>query len=412
MFCPNCGTQNDDAAGFCANCGTKLVEETASAPVNQAPVNQGQVNQAPKAPKAPMNSNQKTMIFAVIGAAVLLILFIVLGSTLSNPERVVKKYFKAQMEGKWDKVYECVDLPKGEFITKEAMKNAKADSDVSKVTNFEVEEWERESEIAKTYTVTYYLAGSSRRTTTVEVVKAGKTLLFWDRYKVSSGSVVAKNVRVTVKKDCKLFIDGTPVDDKYINADANTEKSANKTYEIDYMISGKHNFKTISDIYEDNERDAEVSYSDDTVSLTDYKVKESVIAERATAAQSDISTLILAGVDRKDFGAVKDMFYAGDSNRIDTIKKNYELYRDNTHKSDGTGVTKATIKNVEVTSKTSGTTNGMPYVKVTLKVSTDLVGMTTTKERTGSKTITDTLTYVFADGQWKLYDMSLTRLYV
>lgn len=43
MFCPNCGTKNDDDALFCANCGTKLeipapVAEPAPAPVEAAPV--------------------------------------------------------------------------------------------------------------------------------------------------------------------------------------------------------------------------------------------------------------------------------------------------------------------------------------------------------------------------------------
>ena len=30
MFCPKCGTQNDDAAKFCANCGATLNDGRAS----------------------------------------------------------------------------------------------------------------------------------------------------------------------------------------------------------------------------------------------------------------------------------------------------------------------------------------------------------------------------------------------
>ncbi len=55
MFCPNCGTKNDDDALFCANCGTKLevaapVEEPAPAPVAEpAPV----IEAAPATEPAP-----------------------------------------------------------------------------------------------------------------------------------------------------------------------------------------------------------------------------------------------------------------------------------------------------------------------------------------------------------------------
>lgn len=31
MFCPNCGTKNDDGAAFCANCGTGLKGQAGSA---------------------------------------------------------------------------------------------------------------------------------------------------------------------------------------------------------------------------------------------------------------------------------------------------------------------------------------------------------------------------------------------
>lgn len=55
MFCPNCGTQNDDNSIFCAGCGTKLMAEQSacdapvSQPVYEAPVQQP-VYEAPVQP--------------------------------------------------------------------------------------------------------------------------------------------------------------------------------------------------------------------------------------------------------------------------------------------------------------------------------------------------------------------------
>ena len=36
MFCPNCGTKNDDDALFCGECGTRLAEEMPEAAANIA----------------------------------------------------------------------------------------------------------------------------------------------------------------------------------------------------------------------------------------------------------------------------------------------------------------------------------------------------------------------------------------
>ena len=34
MFCPNCGTKNDDDALFCGSCGTKLQDKAVVPPVD------------------------------------------------------------------------------------------------------------------------------------------------------------------------------------------------------------------------------------------------------------------------------------------------------------------------------------------------------------------------------------------
>jgi hypothetical protein len=442
MFCPKCGTQNEDTAAFCANCGTRLTEE-AAAPVQQETVQQQvepqvaaqqagtqaaaqqqvepqaaaqqagvPVQQAAPAPRKPMDKKTRNIIIAAVAAVVVVILFVIVGNSLGNPERVVKKYFKAQMEGKWDKVYECVDLPKGDFVSKDAMKAAKQDSDVSEVTNFEISERDTDSDISKTYTITYYLAGSSKRTTTVDVVKSGKVLLFWNNYKVSSDDVVSRNVRINVSNDSSLLIDGTQVDDKYLDTDS--ESTTYKTYKIDYLMSGKHTFKATSDLYEDSEKDYTVSYDGDSFSLVTSTIKESVVEARKTAAISDVQTLIQAGVSRKDFSDIKGMFFAENQTKLSSVQSKFEKFRDNTHKSDGTGVTSATASNVTASDSSTGTTDGMPYVKVSVKLELSLVGKSSSNanEKSANKTVTDTITYIYKDGSWTIYDISLSSLYV
>ncbi|MBQ3225858.1 MAG: DUF4190 domain-containing protein [Clostridia bacterium] len=54
MFCPKCGSMNEDTAVHCAQCGAQLQEEAAPATIPDLQVNQAPVYQAPayKAPQA------------------------------------------------------------------------------------------------------------------------------------------------------------------------------------------------------------------------------------------------------------------------------------------------------------------------------------------------------------------------
>lgn len=41
MFCPNCGSQNEDSANNCTNCGAPLNQQTQQTTVNNGPINNG-----------------------------------------------------------------------------------------------------------------------------------------------------------------------------------------------------------------------------------------------------------------------------------------------------------------------------------------------------------------------------------
>ncbi len=73
MFCPKCGSQNDDNAAFCKSCGNALTKQQANEAQPQQPV------QAPKAP-AKSDNSKIYKILAYIG-----ILWLV--GMLVNPEK-------------------------------------------------------------------------------------------------------------------------------------------------------------------------------------------------------------------------------------------------------------------------------------------------------------------------------------
>jgi len=416
MFCPKCGTSNEDGAAFCASCGAPMVDNSQpqmTAP--QAPVQPQFTAQQPQfaaaAPRKPLSPKAKMGIIIAAVVCVLLIAFIATGSILSNPERVVKKFFSSTMAGEWDKAFKYVDLPEGEFITKDLFEKALEDEETSDITNFEVTEEEySDSDISKTYYITYYEAGSSKSTTYVDVVKSGKFMLFWDNYKVSADDLVTKNLRITVNAGSKLYLDDIEVGDKYVEEDTDSN-STTKTYKIDYVFMGDHKVKATHDVYEDVEKERSFTYkSDDTISLMgSTQVKDSIVKERQTAAENDMKTIFAAAIANKDFNTIKDLCVS-DSSYQNKIKSAYESFLSKTYNS-GYGITKVDYTSIS-TDASSGTKDSAPYVKVTVKAK---VSADYNTKKDGTKNTTDTIsstfTYMYKDGQWKLSAVSLDSIY-
>jgi hypothetical protein len=72
MYCPNCGTANDDGVKFCANCGTPLAGG-APHPPPQAPIQPEVV--PPYAAAAPPQTRDSFLKFLGMGCLILVAIF-------------------------------------------------------------------------------------------------------------------------------------------------------------------------------------------------------------------------------------------------------------------------------------------------------------------------------------------------
>ncbi len=103
MFCQNCGTQNDDGAGFCSACGTALnsqLSETTVLKENEIRLNQNQPeiqpNQLQAVQPQAKSKNKKLFIGLIGGAAALLIVIIsVIIGISTSCDNTVKSFCKA-----------------------------------------------------------------------------------------------------------------------------------------------------------------------------------------------------------------------------------------------------------------------------------------------------------------------------
>ena len=431
MFCPKCGTKNEDDARFCAACGAPLEDNTVQAPAAeqmtapQAPestqeaaqqpqmtAQQPQV-QAPAAPKQPMSAKQRKSIITGAAVAALVIIFIIAGSVLSSPKRIAQNYFKASMEGQWEKAFKYMDLPKGDFITKELLAKTLEDRDAKDITNYEVvEDEDYDSKIAKKFYVTYYTKGNSRSVTSVELVRDGKFMLFWNRYKVSPRDIVSKNVKLTVRATSKLYIDDVEVpdkDDKKDNSKSSSEKTK-KVYKIDVMFAGEHRIRVTDDIYRDIDKDYQFGSDEGyTYVITTTDIREDVLDARMAAAEQDLKTFFNAAIDNKSFDSVKGMC-VDNAAKLKSIKSAYDKFVSNTYKN-GYGV-KSIDFNKFSTQSSSGTTDGCPYVKVSISAGVTGTGAQKSGQtKNFNETTSATFTYMYKDGQWKISAVTLYSIF-
>ena len=152
MFCPNCGNNCNDTDVVCGNCGTPLNPAANPAPGYAAAPAYGAAPAAPKAKAADKVKNvgkaitgNKTVLYAIIGVAALLVIILLASLIFSNPAgNVGLKYVKAQLAGNYEKAnklsaykykdyiedyesYVKKDLNVKKFDLKEAYTNMKED---------------------------------------------------------------------------------------------------------------------------------------------------------------------------------------------------------------------------------------------------------------------------------------------
>lgn len=432
MFCPNCGTSNDEGALFCANCGTRLefepvVTEGSAASDNNAVPQQPEVQtqaqepqtdtqaqqpaEQPQAPqineqvqpqvqtaqvnvqpqvtpmyeqpqngamgnsaKKPFKLSKKIIIIGAAAVAVIaaVIVFICVGNSLTNYKKTAGSYVKAVEECDWAKAYSLVQIPDSEFLTKNAFITAHSEATGSAVGNMRViDSFSSKGRLPgnKAVSVIYTTATGADSQDLLLTVTDKHYMLFFKKYKVSTEDVVVSNCTINVPKGLTLFINDILVGDQYKKDDSG-KNSSYDVYEIPYLFNGTTILKATSDFTEDYKKEIYPSYDDYSTSISSYDIKfsEDKISGLKDQAKKDVTEFFDAAQKKNDFSTVSDKFT---SNMQSGAKSTYNGYVD-TFKS-----TYKQISNFKVTSFTASmsdtsfrtdSSDGCPTIKVGFKI--------------------------------------------
>lgn len=432
MFCPNCGTSNDEGALFCANCGTRLefepvVTEGSAASDNNAVPQQpevqtqaqepqtdtqaqqsveqpqatreneqvqpqmqaAQINEQPQVTpmyeqpqtdaagntaKKPFKLTKQIVIIGTAAIAVIaaVIVFICVGNSLTNYKKTAKAYVKAVEECDWAKAYSLIQIPEDEFLTKNAFVTAHSDATGSAVGNIKViDSFSSKGRLPgnKAVSVIYTTATGADSEDLLLTVTNKHYMLFFKKYRVSTEDVVVSNCTINVPKGLTLFINDILVGDQYKKADSG-KNSSYDVYEIPYLFNGTTILKATSDFTEDYKKEIYPSYDDYSTSISSYDIKfsEDKISGLKDQAKKDVTEFFDAAQKKNDFSTVSDKFT---SDMQSGAKSTYNGYVD-TFKS-----TYKQISNFKVTSFTASmsdtsfrtdSSDGCPTIKVGFKI--------------------------------------------
>lgn len=467
MFCPNCGTSNDEGAVFCANCGTRIESDPAVADVTaasdnnaapqqpeaqpqvQEPQAEAQAQQPVEQPQAPQANEQVqpnvqpqvtpmyeqpqngaagntakkpfklTKQIVIIGAAAIaviaaVIVFICVGNSLTNYKKTASSYVKAVEECDWAKAYSLVQIPDSEFLTKNAFVTAHSDATGSAVGNIKViDSFSSKGRLPgnKAVSVIYTTATGADSQDLLLTVTNKHYMLFFKKYKVSTEDAVVSNCTINVPKGLTLFINDILVGDQY-KSDDSDKNSSYDVYEIPYLFNGTTILKATSDFTEDYTKEIYPSYDDYTTSISSYDIKfaEDKINGLKDQAKKDVTEFFDAAQKKSDFSTVSDKFTEDMKSSAKTTYNNYVDVFKATYKQ---------ISNFKITTFTpsmSDTTfrvdsdDGCPTIKVGYKIAYSYTYKYSSDTKSYDRSDTKNSAYVYykyVDGQWKISSMGL-----
>lgn len=449
MFCPECGTKNEDDSLFCFQCGTSLAEyvqeKTKSNQINgnQIPPQQKQSdylyqqndeNQQPFCKPSKPHIKRKPVSKALIiaGAEVILavgLLFVVYKvlSDKFSPETVAMNYWEATMAHQWGEAYEYCDFPDSDLLTKQMYVNVNAHNDeIVKYKSVHITDTvdqamnqledlgsvfgenrntknKSSADDTREYIVEYLIKGNSdKEYDYLTLTKTGnKKFFFFDEWKVTSSDSWCRNLEFQIPAGASMTLNGAEIDDASEITEGNWKYITipylfTGDYQLEVSGEGMEPYRKVINIYE-------YGCDDDYIELIPSEETMQTVADQAG---NDIKKILESALAGKSFKEVEDLFFK-ESLTDGYVKEIYEKLLEIRGDGKETGV--VTLKISNIVSSIDGETNTeMIQLKTKLDMQETYRQYWSDELGKNSQTLTCYVAYLKEDGVWKLAEMPIS----
>ena len=409
MFCPECGSKNEDDALFCENCGTSLKSPQGNGAPLSAPV---------KKERQPLDGKEKLLLIEICVAVLSVILFFVIYNVQFGAKNVAEKHVEAMLERNYAELYDTIYLKDNDdFMSKEAFVTAKKiqEPEDVEVTDVDVTNVQKRSGGFTSQSIRVrYTTGSDSVKMNLKLKRKG---LLWkvqmdQGYYKDQGLKLIQKYSIAVPKGADVVVDKINVSDS-VTPDKKIDGM--DTYTLDAVFGSEHYVEISGKDVEKSGQLVTWTEGDPAIVQTDFN--ENVVEKLAEQGMEDWKIIMDAMVNHKRFSEVEVLQNVDDTNKEEVIDE-YESVRD--YEFSGSSTDSETIDKYQFT-------NGEANVEVTQEDGTTLAAVTikgnfyysyyTTywsgnpyhNERDGQTA--NTLTYIMKDGKWVLYNISLSPFY-
>lgn len=409
MFCPECGSKNEDDALFCENCGTSLKSPQGNGAPLSAPV---------KKERQPLDGKEKLLLVEICVAILSVILFFVIYNVQFGAKSVAEKHVEAMLERNYAELYDTIYLKDNDdFMSKEAFVTAKKiqEPEDVEVTDVDVTSVQKRSGGFTSQSIRVrYTTGSDSVKMNLKLKRKG---LLWkvqmdQGYYKDQGLKLVQKYSIAVPKGADVVVDKINVSD---SVTPGKKIDGMDTYTLDAVFGSEHYVEISGKDVEKSGQLVTWTEGDPAIVQTDFN--EKVVEKLAEQGMEDWKIIMNAMVNHKRFSEVEVLQNVDDTNKEEVIDE-YESVRD--YEFSGSSTDSETIDKYQFT-------NGEANVEVAQEDGTTLAAVTikgnfyysyyTTywsgdpyhNERDGQTA--NTLTYIMKDGKWVLYNISLSPFY-
>jgi ribosomal protein L40E len=319
--CPDCNGNNPPDSQFCEFCGYRLLSLKSRNALNYKFM--------PRNEKIKLATKKVAIIVGVlfiVGFSV----FLAIGSHLTNPTRVVERYFEAIVDGDYDVAFEFLALEETEFVNREGFVRYMEMyySELNDLT-FAIEEQsstERNSanepshmNSTRRFTVNFEDGnGRNQSTRTVNLVRVALKMAFFNDYAVCIGDVLIHTHTISAPQGSSVFLNGIEL--ALRESDENAETTGNQgwgwntntanldTFIVPAIFPGNHELLVTSNITENyNETILITAGGRDTV-VSQRLLCNNIHMELQQQVVDIISSVYEGVIESNDFSAIEEYF--------------------------------------------------------------------------------------------------------